>query len=612
MKMKKLIYALGIGCTLCACSSNDEPNVQEEQKDFTKSNKYVSVAIVTSNDGTRAASDYEDGLDNEYDVNGVGFYFFDRQGNCVDTEYKTSVEFTQTGASNHNPAVTVVGTVEVELAANRVYDSVIAILNPNSDLMNGNNLKSKSKNEVIAYFADYSGDQKTADNKGNFTMSNSVYIDNVNYKGTGDFTSAIAVPITSHNIYTKDGKTEAELQTEITEKAVNIYVERVCAKVIVDTKPAFTGYFVDKEGKETEIGVLFNVNGESVEKKIKIIPEFQGIGMSVTSSKARLIKNLSASLTYKFNEDITSFVWNDVNNKRTYWESTIGESTEANGGGFNYTKWDDLANVWETDNDADYIEYINPNTDASTMYDIDEATKNTKLLVRAQLKYKPEGQDEAQPLDLVKFSGGYWMADYLLYHAAQRAFEDLANLDYSTLTDATKLASAKEEVAKITRDAIKAKLSLVRQTTGMAKAYLAKLSIKNGKDEYPDLLSGMAAGDDKTILAALVNAQIQQTLDDISNRQIQYWKEGMTYFYVPIRHEGFTGLTGTGTQYLNGVVRNHVYKINISKIWGLGTPVIDPEEPIDPERPEDAPDSYMTAKIHVLKWRIVSSNVTMH
>ncbi len=139
MKMKRLFYALGIGCTLCACSSTDEPQATNEQ-DFTKSNKYVSVAIVTtSGDGTRAASDYDDGDQKEYDVNSIGFYFFDRQGNCVDTEYITSEKFEnqfKDGAIKVDPAVTVMGIVEVELAANCVYDNVIAILNP-KNLLDG-------------------------------------------------------------------------------------------------------------------------------------------------------------------------------------------------------------------------------------------------------------------------------------------------------------------------------------------------------------------------------------------------------------------------------------------------------------------------------------------
>lgn len=492
--------------------------------------------------------------------------------------------------------------------------------------MTNDALTPMSKNDLITYYANYSGDQ-TKNDKGNFTMSNSVFVNNPNYNGTGTFTPYIAVTIGSENIYTKDKDESKMTEKELADlnkireaKAIDIYVERVCAKVYVDAQPSFEGYFVDKDGTETQIPVLINNNGTSVEKKITIIPEFQGIGLSVTTKNARLIKNLPSTLTYSFTTAITDFQWNDVKNKRTYWETAIGSNSETTGGGFSYTKWSDLNNPWDNNTSAKYIEYVNPNTSASTTYDQDEATKNTKLLVRAQLKYVPEGETNEQPLDLVKFSGGYWMADYLLFHAANQVVKHLAHIEEflpEGLT-ADQVTAVKKEIGNLIADGnetdgkinIKKKLSLVRLTENMKDAYLAKLSILTKEEKYPDLLPGLTDTALKSKVATVVNEQVQSTLDDITNRQIQYWKNGQTYFYIPIRHLGITGLTSTN--YLNAVVRNHVYKVNITKIWGLGTPVIEPGDPIDPERPEDAPDSYMTAKINVLKWRVVSSNVVMH
>lgn len=55
------------------------------------------------------------------------------------------------------------------------------------------------------------------------------------------------------------------------------------------------------------------------------------------------------------------------------------------------------------------------------------------------------------------------------------------------------------------------------------------------------------------------------------------WNSGMTYYYKEIMH-----LNG-----LNGVVRNHIYGVNVQKIAGLGTPVYKPDEIIYPETPEE-------------------------
>ncbi len=624
MRMKKFFYALGIGCMLSACSSHEEPSGQE-QPDYTRSNKYVSVAIVTSSEGTRAlANEYDDGDSKEYDINSVAFFFFDRQGNIVDTELVPESKIKKGNGNNIDPAVTVMGEIEVELVANRVYDSVIAVLNPNAELKDENGkLLGFSKAQLTAKYADYSG-MKTTENgtKGDFTMANSVYVNDESYNGENGFVPYNAVSITAHNIYTK-AKKESEmndaekkaLADEKAEKAIHIFVERVCAKIKVDEAPEFKSYFVDKDGTKTQIDVLINNNGVSEEKKITVIPVFKGMGLSVLTNNARLVKNLESTLKYEFTDEITNFRWNDTKNKRSYWESTMGLVAAENGGGFYYNSWNNITDAFTKDSNLKSMtEYVNPNTADATSFDFDKADHTTKLLVCAQLTYLPEGETTAKPLDLVKFSGGYWMADYLLFHAAQRAVEELELLAYTGITDETELTTAKAEVAKITRDAIKQNLSLIRLTpsTTSEEAYLAQLSIKKN-NKYPDLLTEMAAGELKTKVANLVNDQIQQTLDDITNRQIQYWKDGMTYFYVPIRHEGFTGLVGgTDGSYLNGVVRNHVYKINIQKIWGLGTPVIEPKDPIDPERPEDAPNSYMTAQIHVLKWRVVSSDLILH
>ncbi len=70
MKLSRLIYAIGIGCTLCACSSNDEPGVQEELKDYTQSNKCIAVTVVTTAGDTRA--DYAGSDAREYVISVVG------------------------------------------------------------------------------------------------------------------------------------------------------------------------------------------------------------------------------------------------------------------------------------------------------------------------------------------------------------------------------------------------------------------------------------------------------------------------------------------------------------------------------------------------------------
>ena len=76
----------------------------------------------------------------------------------------------------------------------------------------------------------------------------------------------------------------------------------------------------------------------------------------------------------------------------------------------------------------------------------------------------------------------------------------------------------------------------------------------------------------------------------------------MTYYYTEIKH---FGRSDSDSEY--GVVRNHVYKVNVSAITGLGTPVYDSETDIDtPERPKDV-NSYVAATVRVLSWKVVDN-----
>ena len=81
----------------------------------------------------------------------------------------------------------------------------------------------------------------------------------------------------------------------------------------------------------------------------------------------------------------------------------------------------------------------------------------------------------------------------------------------------------------------------------------------------------------------------------------------MTYYFTDIQHLGTPGSTAEF-----GIVRNHSYVVNINAIVGLGTPVYDAFNEIDePVKPTDT-ESFISAKINVLSWRLVDNNVTLN
>ena len=92
---------------------------------------------------------------------------------------------------------------------------------------------------------------------------------------------------------------------------------------------------------------------------------------------------------------------------------------------------------------------------------------------------------------------------------------------------------------------------------------------------------------------------------DLAKEEALFRTAGSTYYYTPIKHLGSEGKLG---EY--GIVRNHSYQVTIQNIQGYGTPVYDPDKVIDPMIPSDD-NTYLAARINVLSWRVVSSNVNL-
>ena len=88
---------------------------------------------------------------------------------------------------------------------------------------------------------------------------------------------------------------------------------------------------------------------------------------------------------------------------------------------------------------------------------------------------------------------------------------------------------------------------------------------------------------------------------DLKGYVVQRWNNGMTYYFVPIKHDA--------NRY--GVIRNHVYKLTINSINGLGTPVpFNDTDTIIPEIPEEK-ETYISAEIDILAWKIVEQGVDL-
>lgn len=83
-----------------------------------------------------------------------------------------------------------------------------------------------------------------------------------------------------------------------------------------------------------------------------------------------------------------------------------------------------------------------------------------------------------------------------------------------------------------------------------------------------------------------------------------YYKDGVSYYAVKVRHFDDNLSPGAMQYGRYGVVRNNVYKVNLTKLSGPGSPVIP-----DPEGPDDLEEEWISAKIMVNEWVVRNQNV---
>ena len=252
------------------------------------------------------------------------------------------------------------------------------------------------------------------------------------------------------------------------------------------------------------------------------------------------------------------FAWNDADWCRSYWANSLGTAFANN----EFAHNDDNITL------GGHV-YCGENTNR-------DAKDRTKVIVKAQI------QDAAgNPVEVANWYGNDYSGEVKLRTVVANTIKNT----YYYSADAINFIGVEPADLKCqTRDVADVKAYEVYfqlSDAGVAKNWY----VKNSDGTFTTI-------DDADLNTEL--AKIQPAL---------VYKGGNTYYYTDIKH---LGTAGSDTEY--GVVRNHVYKVNISDITGYGTPVYDPDmEFITPESPEDVV-SYVAAQIKILSWRIVAGD----
>ena len=588
--MKKVFFVSLLGLLLAGCTKEAGKNPGPDEAGATN---YLSVSLVAANSaGTRVDinndghEDFVNGTEDENAVSRIRFYFFDKDGNAV-TVWKGSnnssasyIDWYPTAADfkGGEAGETVERIANTTLSLNLTSDkgkptSVLAVINPCASVLalEGNE---ETPGPDLATLRKAIEDFNTGLTDKNFVMSNSVYV------------AADGKPVYSTALTDDNFATTLEAAQD---NKVKIYVERVVARLdlTVDKK------LQEKENKDlTEkvgspvysVSKDYTIDGETSQE---VFVQFLGWNVTSTPDKSYLVKEIDP--TWK-SEDLfgeeSNEIWNTDNYHRSFWAENplaskfnyqFGTFTKKSEGKNNYFPADALTIP------AAGPVYLHENAGAAG----EDQPQPTKVIIAAQLL-----NEEGKPFEIAEWA-------YRKY--------TLENLKTVFANEVLRLYK-KEGASYVKIDPEDLDFKTAQELeTGESNYYVyAVLASGVDKDDYWYLKVDGVEGDEsdkvETNFTSLTSQKANEYLRDRINH-VMVWKGGNTYYYLTIRH---LGKNESDPGYW-GVVRNHLYKVNISKLEGLGTPVYNPDEVIHPEQPE-GDDSIISAEVKILQWRIVSQD----
>lgn len=331
--------------------------------------------------------------------------------------------------------------------------------------------------------------------------------------------------------------------TEATANPVRIYIERLAAKVRNSGLNVYPAQTRDEDGNLVDATYDFTSESTTSGTTATITPT----PLYVNLVGWRLVNRMTQAQLFKKivpNEDYFPN-WNDPDYHRCYWAITP-ENTEA----LRSTNLNlySTTTKWYGNYDKEYprenVAYTLPSTAwqpvaTDTQSALLDRTANCTAIVMKGIVTKDKEGDE--PVNFVRWAGQYYDLD-VFKTVVMNAYKVQYSDTHMTVDDVT-----------------------LKQQTG-----------KNSYDVY--------VGD----------SRFSRFSD------IQWWQDGVTSYYVNIKH----AVQANGTP-LFGVVRNHIYENKVTGVVGLGVPGENRENPT----PED--ESYVACELTVLDWRVISDEIVL-
>lgn len=548
MKFNKLFLGaalLSMG-VFTSCSNDDEPANNGGQGNV-KGDGYIAVKFQTAGlGGSRAAGEgFEDGSEAEGKVEAgtTRFYFFDIDGN----------PFRMADAGNINGNV-YDGDGEAD---NMVTPLEIKTGNTDGNVaVDGMLVLGKGTNGyegLVPYQAVCvsNGDETFMNGLANKSLTdlamevakgdgNLFMMSNSNYKE--------ALKMGAVTIGDKIKSTPEQANAD----PVDFYLERLAVKVRIktDQEKVFTAQEATAtEGQTSYSDAVYSIyQADGSVKKVNLKVVLADWLLVKTTDNARTIKQLPAT------DPWTN--WSDAAYHRSYWAVSSAESVNK--------PYFDIYNVLTTDEEVNtawtdlgstglYTWEWTGATNVDSENDRDHNANATSVVIRAHVKENVAAEGETanwKNIDLVKWAGTYYTLD---------AFkQQVVNTYNAGKADANKVNVADVELV-----------------------YVGGNDAGNGKGGNDNYWKVQVEGFDYT----------QYT-------NIKYWKDGVTSFYLNIKHAN-----DDAGKNVYGVVRNHIYEYSIDKIVGLGVPGNNPDQ--------EAGETFVSASLNVLNWKVVSNSVTL-
>lgn len=606
--LKVLLASIAV-IGLVACGNDEPGNENNDPNNPGGDIAYLAVNIQDANVLGRSTTDggFEYGSeDNESKVNNAHFYFFDENG--AYTELEASI-WRDGGMNTANPpeniehfGKNIVVLRGLQSAGYPKY--MLTVINAPYNYHPEATLEATAK--ALVNWGETN----------NFMMTTTSYYGGSNVNHTDEYYYVnVLQPDNflkqSPGIYPEapDGTGAAQY--------VNVYVERLAVKVQVtldnkSLKPKTLSDGTEIYSIPVTIAGGDNVDHEDYNPTVAeslLYVKFSNWGLNATAKKSYVSKNLDG-----WGPETTFAAWGNTNSwnvgqfYRSFWGKSVDYGKEISNETHNFLTYDDLnvpLAMGENANVAAYCnEYTNiPQMINTTVPDKDngvttqvakvDPAKVTSVLLKGELC-----DENGNAVTMVLYNGVLFFEDaYIRYvmNFAGPFFTKTQNEEGKTVFKKY-LSTAGLSCSHTDASATKVVCS---DPSAIPWDKLWRM-----KDTATDILDENSFEQLTSIDDFMESIETAQ-----KNHEATRYNNGAMYYNIPIEHQATVGNTIDMEGYY-GLVRNHWYKLNVTKILRVGIPVNNAQEIIIP-KPE-TPEYYLGADINILSWKVLDQDVPLN